>query len=367
MSFFESLRLIIPCVLLAMSIPAYQSYFSKGFLSKKTSTFEKYFSSDYNEARAKFREAVTHHSSNIELHSLPLEIMEADGGNDDKEDLSIDIALLRRSKSKLMIHISGTHGVEGFAGSAAQLSLLDSAISNEKSFDNDETKPTILFIHALNAYGFAKLRRFNENNVDLNRNFLTESEFKEKISQDPNHAGYVDLMDLSNPTQSFMNKWDSFYFDAVKAIVQKGYKTLKSGLVTGNYHFKKSLFYGGQELQPSYVLLKKFLFSEIEMDEVTDIGLIDLHTGLGKCGYDSIAVHNGDVDEISKIFGGQKGEYLDKITSMGQSAAKNESDEAMSGYDAASGFLPDGLASQVFPPRARKYLVSPHTFSFCLR
>ena len=62
--------------------------------------------------------------------------------------------------------ISGTHGVEGFAGSALQVGLLDEGIQNELSPES-----AVLMIHAINPYGMAHLRRFNEDNVDLNRNF----------------------------------------------------------------------------------------------------------------------------------------------------------------------------------------------------
>lgn len=54
--------------------------------------------------------------------------------------------------------------------------------------------PTIVLVHANNAYGFANNRRFTEENVDLNRNFLTSAEFDEVISRDHNFAG----IDMTN-------------------------------------------------------------------------------------------------------------------------------------------------------------------------
>ena len=35
----------------------------------------------------------------------------------------------------------------------------------------------IVLVHALNPFGFAWRRRWNENNVDLNRNFLDDRSF----------------------------------------------------------------------------------------------------------------------------------------------------------------------------------------------
>ena len=62
---------------------------------------------------------------------------------------------------------SSTHGVEGFAGSGIQVGLLR---------DPDAPKPppdtALLLIHTINPHGMAWLRRENEDNVDLNRNFV---------------------------------------------------------------------------------------------------------------------------------------------------------------------------------------------------
>jgi hypothetical protein len=55
--------------------------------------------------------------------------------------------------------------------------------------------PTIVFVHALNPFGFKHHRRVNEDNVDLNRNFLTAEEWVEVKALDPNYARQV--IDLS--------------------------------------------------------------------------------------------------------------------------------------------------------------------------
>jgi murein tripeptide amidase MpaA len=86
-----------------------------------------------------------------------------------KDDLSIDITKSPYSSDRPTIIISsGLHGGEGFFGSAVQLALLESG--------NLTTNINWVFLHALNPYGFANLRRCNENNVDLNRNFLLPGE-----------------------------------------------------------------------------------------------------------------------------------------------------------------------------------------------
>src|SRR3546814_9336896 len=67
----------------------------------------------------------------------------------------------------VLLSLSGTHGAEGFNGSAAQVHWLN--------LHGAEPLPkgvAMLFVHAVNPFGFAHMLRVNENNVDLNRNFL---------------------------------------------------------------------------------------------------------------------------------------------------------------------------------------------------
>jgi hypothetical protein len=107
-------------------------YLNYGRPFQKVSKYDKYFSRDYYEAREKFRKTVRKHqskhrhsASKTELHSLKIDVKEEENDNVSKEEITIDIAILRQSKSKLLIHVSGTHGVEGFAGSSIQYPLLD--------------------------------------------------------------------------------------------------------------------------------------------------------------------------------------------------------------------------------------------------
>ena len=119
-----------------------------------------YFSSDYGEARRKFLDASRAAGAIVESYEHHLTGPEG-------ESLFTDVAVLGPSDaSTILVLESGTHGVEGFTGSAIQTGLLHEGL-------NSGPKPSlsIILIHALNPYGFAHLRRFNEDNVDINRNF----------------------------------------------------------------------------------------------------------------------------------------------------------------------------------------------------
>ena len=81
-----------------------------------------FFSENYVSARSQFREAAV--SAGAELHELRIS---------STPDLTIDVAVLdpqsqsQSSQSSqgppTVVHLSGVHGVEGYAGSAVQLAL----------------------------------------------------------------------------------------------------------------------------------------------------------------------------------------------------------------------------------------------------
>jgi len=66
-------------------------------------------------------------------------------------------------------------------------------------------------VHLLNPYGFDKSRKFNENNVDLSRNLLTDEEFKEVLARDPDIYGYESLEEVINP-KKVMNWFDELLY-----------------------------------------------------------------------------------------------------------------------------------------------------------
>ena len=80
------------------------------------------------------------------------------------------------------------------------LSLLD---AEKKRLGEDYvTKyPTIVMVHVVNPYGMQNMRRVNEDNIDLNRNFLTPEQFKFVLERDPDFAGYLRTDFIFNPTQ----------------------------------------------------------------------------------------------------------------------------------------------------------------------
>ena len=292
---------------------------------------ECFFPQNYEHGSKNFVDAAT--AAGAEVRSLPIGL----------EDLHTDVAIFRKGAdpNKFLVHISGTHGPESYIGSAVQNVLLqyikmhnlysDSTAevtsTNETQTDvqvdgsgestpaTDEVvptptdlPPTLVFVHALNPFGFKHHRRVNEDNVDLNRNFLTPEERQYVDSLDPNYARHIDFQDIINPTE---RPFSSYYLNDLYAMVQSGYlvwrhgmHTLKTALVAGNYINPKGYSYGGRDYTASARNLIQLLIEDLQLpSRATKLALIDVHTGLGPAGVDTLLgldAASADAAELQK-------------------------------------------------------------------
>src|SRR6516162_6730270 len=102
-----------------------------------------YFSGNYTQGRQAFRDAASDAGAQTQTYHNPAT---GPGGI----SLSTDTARLGPPESeRLLIALSGTHGVECFCGSGLQVGLLRSRLAAETARDT-----AILLIHAINPSGF---------------------------------------------------------------------------------------------------------------------------------------------------------------------------------------------------------------------
>jgi hypothetical protein len=189
------------------------------------------------------------------------------------EDLTIDVALWGNPLAqKMFIISSGLHGVEGFFGAAVQLALLTEHLPRYQLPE----EVGMIFLHALNPFGFAWLRRTNEDNVDLNRNFLLADEV---FSGSP--PTYARLDPFLNPP-SPPSPWEPFLLKSLGLIARYGMSALKQTLPVGQYDFPQGLFFGGTAPSQTQQILTAHLPRWIGL--ARQVIHIDLHTGLGKWG-----------------------------------------------------------------------------------
>jgi hypothetical protein len=216
------------------------------------------------------------------LHILELAARAPSGST-----LSIDIGWLgSQTPQNVLLHSSGIHGVEGFAGSAIQLQLLDRM---PRLPDNT----ALILAHVLNPFGMAWLRRANENNVDLNRNFLSDGHY----SGCPPDYEQVDSF-LSPKTKP---NHDFFIMKSALMIRRFGLTPLVQAIGGGQYEYPQGLFFGGKKLEEGPEKYHAFLRERLSAAQ--KVVAIDVHTGLGRFGRDLLIVERPHYENLRRIFG----------------------------------------------------------------
>ncbi len=204
------------------------------------------------------------------LHGVCVDSRALEQRGPEGETLALDFTIVgaRRPKHALVV-TSGTHGVEGFTGSAVQHWMLEVLLPRLKLGPDT----AVILQHANNPWGFAWTRRVNENNVDFNRNFL------ERFDPTLCSADYELLYDVLNPPDldpaneaARLARLDAF-------VAEHGARRFQTAASEGQYKYPEGLQFGGQELQPGARHLLA-LVSE-HLSQAQTVAWLDFHTGLG--------------------------------------------------------------------------------------
>ena len=188
------------------------------------------------------------------------------------EALTIDVAHLgNRSADRQRLVISGTHGQEGYAGSAVQVGWLLSSQANPALSDVG-----VLLVHGLNPYGFSHGSRTNENNVDLNRNFVDHTRTY------PENPGYEKLHRALTPRVWNRKSFDSVSREEADFLESEGADALFNALVAGQYSHPDGLMFGGNGREWSNVMLERILCEH--NGHASKVAFIEWHTGIGDYG-----------------------------------------------------------------------------------
>ena len=230
-----------------------------------------FFSPDYLTARDRFRDAARRAGASLDALAFaargPL-----------REELTIDIARLgERGARRVLLHTSGLHGVEAFAGSAVQLSVLATPPALPAGCE-------LVLVHVLNPYGMAWLRRVNESNVDLNRNFLRRDERWENA---PRLYRFLDPL-LNPPSPPGR---DLFPLRLALFALRHGPPAARQAIAEGQFEFPRGLFFGGKSLEPGPRLYLEWLRRNLAQTE--HLFALDFHTGLGRHGEATLILEPG--------------------------------------------------------------------------
>ena len=229
----------------------------------------RFFSPDYATAQKRFRDAVA--AAAGELTSLALPVT-----GPAREELAIDVAWFgAAAPRRALVHTSGVHGVEGYAGSAIQLQWLADGVPDLPA------DAAVALVHFVNPYGAAWLRRVNENNVDLNRNFGAGG------VQSGGAEEYAALDALLNPRSP--PRGDFFYARAAMLVLRQGMNRLRTAIIGGQTMNPRGLFYAGQKLEAGPATYQNYLAPRLAA--AARIVAVDVHTGFGRYGEDTLMLH----------------------------------------------------------------------------
>jgi len=225
-----------------------------------------HFPTDYATARRRFLTAAE--ALGATVSSYPIDVRDHRGG-----ELAVDAAYLGPdAPARVLTVSSGIHGVEGFAGSALQHQLLEGQWAGL-----DVPADTgLLVVHAINPYGFAELRRVNESNVDLNRNFL------EHPREHAVNPGYEELFDDINPDELNEASDEASRERLLTWAQEHGFPALQTAISSGQYAHPRGVQFGGAGVEASNRILRELARREIR--GATHVAWIDVHTGLGPYG-----------------------------------------------------------------------------------
>ena len=222
------------------------------------------FSGTFAAARQRFRAAARGAAGVLERHVLP-------GRGPDGCELSVDVALVgARNPRRAVVVSSGLHGVEGFFGSAVQLAWLRRLREGAEAIPGGTL---VVLLHAVNPFGFAWRRRANEENVDLNRNFLDAGETYGGVP-----AHYDGVHDLLNPPTP-PARLDAFRLRAAWTVRRHGLSVLQNAVATGQYEHPAGMFFGGREAAASTRLIQGWFWRWTR--GAGGVVHLDVHTGLG--------------------------------------------------------------------------------------
>lgn len=219
------------------------------------------FSANYQEARSHFLEVASQCDAAIHSRVHPLT-----GAK--RETLAMDVAVQGRSDaSRVLMTTSAVHGVEGFCGSAIQSGLLQQLILPEDV--------AVVHVHAVNPYGFSHERRVNEDNVDLNRNFIN---FGQPL---PHNADYAQIHAHLLPSHWPPTPEQNVLLETQSKVW--GDRRMQRAITSGQYQFSEGVWFGGLKPTWSHTSFRHVLKNHLS--HAKQIAWIDLHTGLGPSGH----------------------------------------------------------------------------------
>ena len=189
------------------------------------------------------------------------------------ELLATDVAIVGDpAAARRLFVLSGTHGIEGYYGSDNQIQALQ----------HWATTPlpaglAIVMVHLINPWGTAWMRRVNEHNIDLNRNYV---DFSAAL---PDNVAYADLHHIYSCTHLAGPARQAADAALATQVERHGWSQVMGIVEAGQYRLPDGLFFGGVEPSWSNQTLRRIL--ALHLSGAEEVIGFDLHTGAGEYGH----------------------------------------------------------------------------------
>jgi len=295
---------------------------------------EKFFSATYSDARANFLEACLRAGVPAAHHHHP---MKGPSG----ETLATDSTRIGPADTRdVVVVVSATHGIEGYTGSGAQIGLL-ATLPGQLA-----PGQAVVLVHAINPYGFAWTRRVNEDNVDLNRNFVDH-----EGGNYPENVLFERLAEHIIPLH-----WDEASIArclaAREVIAQEfGEVAVRQAIGKGQYLHPSNVHFGGRFATWSNRLLGTICATELAT--ARHAVLVDVHSGLGPYGYGELMTPSKPGEGVFETLGACFGDQVHSTTA-GTTAYSGSKGSILAGFKPAIAGLSFAAVGLEFGTRERQ-------------
>lgn len=173
---------------------------------------------------------------------------------------------------RVLVAISGTHGVEGYYGSTCQSEWLFELAARQLP-----DGVAVLMVHLINPWGTAWVRRVNEDNIDLNRNYV---DFSEPLPLNSRYEAIHEIYTCRDFDGPGRRQADQLLAAQLDSIGSAEYHAIVGA---GQYVHPDGLFYGGTEATWSNRTLRSIAERFLRPAQIAIA--FDLHTGAGAFGH----------------------------------------------------------------------------------
>lgn len=237
------------------------------------------FSEDYAEARDKFARAA-------KAAEVALQRFDHPRRSPYGRELVTDVARFGpETADRVLVIVSGTHGVEGLGGAACQVGWLTSG-----GYRRMPEGIAVLLVHLINPYGVAWVQQETMEGVNLNRNYVDHAA---PYPEAPLYAQIHDALlcpDLEGER-----------FEAAEAVIadfraRHGMQAFQQALFGGQFHWPEGVNFGGNEATWANKTLIDII--KRQAGAAREVVVLDFHTGLGPYGHGALIVFCAENDAL---------------------------------------------------------------------